>query len=207
MEPLALDVVGIGGLPVRRAGQRDANDAAVGANHPHVARSEVEIDVPNLVGLRHLRMRPAAPAGNALRAGNRCLAPAPSWIAGQADRTAGLAGLANHQFAAIRHAALEDIGVDALGRSRAGASERIPRMVLPGLLARAGVGVAASFVVDVTNRVARRVDKRLRFPLQVAGRQHSDLGILPRPGRPLAGGRQRAQGGSEKHATKPREMR
>ncbi len=130
--PLALDVVLVGDLPVRRPRQLDADDGAVRLHHPDVARGEVQVGIPDLLGLRDVRMAGLLlPAADHLRAADDGFAHPPVGIARQPDRIAGPARLIGDQLPAIGHAPFEDIRMDALARGGVALCLAIPWMMLP----------------------------------------------------------------------------
>ena len=69
--PLALDVVRVGDVPVRRSGQGNARHRALLAHHPDVPRRPIEIHVPDLLRLRdECVVGPLLPTRHRLRAAN-----------------------------------------------------------------------------------------------------------------------------------------
>ena len=90
--PFTLDVIGIGDLPVRRAGQRQTGDFAV-TNFPKTAGIPIDIVIPDLVRIGNLRgdlpVRLLPFPLELLGAGDDRLASAPGRVARQTDRVAG----------------------------------------------------------------------------------------------------------------------
>ncbi len=181
--PLALDVVRVGDRPVRRAGQGDARHGAVLADHPDVARRPVEVHVPDLLRLRdEVVVGALLPARHRLRTADDRRPFAPGRVAGQDDGGVRRARLIRVHLAAVVYALLEDVGLHRLAGRRLAAGVGVPGVVLPGrLLREAVVGVVAGLEVDVADRLARLELEGLRRPLQIAGRQHLRLRLLPGP--------------------------
>ena len=98
------------------------------------------------------------------------------------------ARLVRVHLAAVDHALLEDVGVQSLAGLRLAAGVGVPGVVFPGRLFReAVVGVVAGLEVDVADRLARLELEGLRRPLQIAGRQHLRVRLLPGPGSRVLG--------------------
>src|SRR5262245_41769678 len=85
--PLALHVVGIGNLPVWRAGQWNPSDASVFAHAPETPRREVEIRPPDFLRFGDVFVgRTLRPDGHALGPAEDGLAVSPSGVARQPNR-------------------------------------------------------------------------------------------------------------------------
>ena len=131
--PFALDVVGIGDLPVGRARQRNPGYLAPPADEPHAPRREVQVGIPYLPRFGDvLVVGPSLPAAHRLRAAYHGLAPSPRGVARQPDRFRGSARFLYGQRAAIDRAALEHIGVNSPTGGGLPRGLGVPRMMLPG---------------------------------------------------------------------------
>ena len=191
--PFALHVVRVRHLPVRVARQGEAGNNAAG-RHPHRVRHELRTDVfvPDGFGTGDprgtLRVGAGPCARDALGPVQACVAAAPGGVGGQADRIARPARFFGHQRAAVDHASLEDVGLNAGALCRLTPCLRVPGVVFPGLCPVARVVIVAVFVVDVAERTAGLKHKRQGRPFEVACRGDLRMGLLPGEALSVGGG-------------------
>src|SRR5262249_52317670 len=120
---------------------------------PHAARREIQVGPPDFFRLGDVLVRRALPpAGDAFRSGEDRRTLAPARISREADRIAGLAGLAHGQFAAVIDSAFEDVGVDPATSLGLAGRLGVPGVVLPWRLeGGAVVLVVAGTEVDIAD--------------------------------------------------------
>ena len=206
--PVAHHVFGVRDGPVRRAGERDANDLAVGGDAPDGARGEVEVGDPDFAGFGDVgAIGSELPCGHAFRAGYDGFAGAPGGIDGETDRARGGADEPAPQRAAVGDAPFEDEGVGIGADLGVAGGGRVERMPLPRRCGRTPIArIVAALEVDVARIAALIGGERHRRPLEIARGQHLGVGLLPgvgghgrRGGRAGGGNRQRGGDQAKRH--------